>query len=282
MMLNLNCPAHRKWRRPQGLIPVFIIPVLILMSSALLLAQSTLGTGSIQGVVSDPTGAVLSGAKITITNQATAGVIRVTTSSTGTYTSGPMQPGDYKVRVEAKGFQTAEFSVTAQVSVVSSGSVHLQPGKESQVVQATEAQVAVNIEQATVQAVLNGDQIEELPINGRNFIDLAQLQPGIQLQDGSVFETKNGLSSISFQGRFGRAARFEVDGVDISDETAGASTQNIPASAIQEFNVSQSSLDLSTELTSSGAVNLTTRSGSNALHGEGFGSFLGNQTSAAL
>jgi len=281
-MLNLNCPAHRKWRRPQGLIPVFIIPVLILMSSALLLAQSTLGTGSIQGVVSDPTGAVLSGAKITITNQATAGVIRVTTSSTGTYTSGPMQPGDYKVRVEAKGFQTAEFSVTAQVSVVSSGSVHLQPGKESQVVQATEAQVAVNIEQATVQAVLNGDQIEELPINGRNFIDLAQLQPGIQLQDGSVFETKNGLSSISFQGRFGRAARFEVDGVDISDETAGASTQNIPASAIQEFNVSQSSLDLSTELTSSGAVNLTTRSGSNALHGEGFGSFLGNQTSAAL
>jgi hypothetical protein len=280
MMLNLNCPAHCKWRRLLGLIPVCII--FILLSSALLLAQSTVGTGSIQGVVSDPTGAVLSGAKITITNKATAGVIRVTTSFTGTYTSGAMQPGDYKVRVEAKGFQTAEFSVTAQVSVVSSGNVHLQPGQESQVVQAPEAELAVNIEQGTVQAVVNGDQIERLPINGRNFIDLAQLEPGIQLQDGSVFETKNGLSSISFQGRFGRATRFEVDGVDISDETAGAATQNIPAGAIQEFNLSQSSLDLSTELTSSGAVNVITRSGSNTLHGEGFGSFLGNQTAAAL
>ena len=82
MMLNLNCPAHCKWRRLPGLIPVCII--FILLSSALLLAQSTVGTGSIQGVVSDPTGAVLSGAKITITNKATAGVIRVTTSFTGT------------------------------------------------------------------------------------------------------------------------------------------------------------------------------------------------------
>jgi hypothetical protein len=282
MMLNVNCPAHCKWRRLLGLVPVCIMLLLIPMSSALLLAQSTVGTGSIQGVVSDPTGAVLAGAKITITNKATAGVIRVATSFTGTYTSGPMLPGDYKVRVEAKGFNTAEFSLTAQVSVVSSGSIHLQPGPESQVVQMPEAQLAVNNEQATVQAVLNGDQIEGLPINGRNFMDLAQLEPGIQFQDGSVFENKNGLSSISFQSRFGRAARVEVDGVDISDETAGATTQNIPASAIQEFNVSQSSLDLSTELTSSGAVNVTTRSGSNALHGEGFGSFLGNQTSAAM
>jgi len=76
--------------------------------------------------------------------------------------------------------------------------------------------------------------------------------------------------------------RIEVDGVDISDETVGNTTRNIPASSIQELNTSQSSLDLSTELTSSGAVNVTTRSGSNALHGEAFGFFRGNQTSAAL
>jgi hypothetical protein len=284
MMLNVNCPAHCKWRRLPGLTPVMLvlISVVILISSALLLAQSTVGTGSIQGVVSDPTSAVLSGAKITITNKATAGVIRTTTSFTGTYTSGPMVPGDYKVRVEAKGFQTAEFSVTAQVSVVSSGSVHLQPGQESPARPAPEAELSVNIDQPTVQAVLEGNPIEGLPINGRNFMDLAQLEPGIQFQDGSVFQTKNGQSTISFHSQYGRGSRFEVDGVDISDETEGATTQNIPASAIQEFNLSQSSLDLSTELTSTGTVNVITRSGSDALHGEGFGSFVGNQTSAVL
>ncbi len=119
--------------------------------------------------------------------------------------------------------------------------------------------------------MLTTEQIENLPINGRNFLDLAQLEPGVQIQDGGNFDpTKNGFSSISFGGRFGRTARIEVDGIDISDETVGTTTQNLPASSIQEFQVSQSSLDLSTELTSSGAVNVVTRSGSNKWHGQGF------------
>src|SRR5271165_1426776 len=283
-MLNLNSPALCKRRRLPGLLLVCVnLICMMLLSSALLMAQATVGTGSIQGVVSDQTGAVLSGAKVTITNKATAGVIRLTTSSAGTYSSGPMQPGDYLVRVEAKGFKTAEFPVTAQVSVVSSGNVRLQVGLESEKVEVQGAQVSVNTEQATVQGVLTASQIDNLPVNGRNFLDLAQLEPGVQIQEGSTFDpTKNGFSSISFQGRFGRTARIEVDGVDISDETVGTTTQNIPASAIQEFNLSQSSLDLSTELTSSGAVNVTTRSGSNAFHGEAFGLFRGNQTAAAL
>src|SRR5579863_7413689 len=288
-MLNLKSPALCKGRGWIGLISTGRIAVsvislgLISLSSALLLAQSTVGTGSIQGVVTDQTGAVLSGAKVTITNKATAGAIHVTTSSAGAYSSGPMQPGDYTVRVEAKTFKTAVLAVTAQVGVVSSGNVKLQPGQESQVVQVQGTEVAVNTEQSTVQGVLTASQVDNLPVNGRNFLDLAQLEPGVQIQECSAFDpTKNGFSSISFQGRFGRTARIEVDGVDISDETVGTTTQNIPASAIQEFNISQSSLDLSTELTSSGAVNVTTRSGGNGLHGEAYGLFRGNQTAADL
>ena len=103
------------------------------------------------------------------------------------------------------------------------------------------------------------------------------------MQDGSTFDpTKNGFSSISFQGRYGRTARIEVDGVDVSDETVGTTTQNIPASAIQEFQLSQSSLDMSTELTSSGAVNVTTRSGTNEIHGQAYGLFRDNAIAAAL
>ncbi len=94
--------------------------------------------------------------------------------------------------------------------------------------------------------------------------------------------TKNGFSSISFGGRFGRTARIEVDGLDVSDETAGTITQNIPASAIEEFQLAQSSLDLSTELTSSGSVNVVTRSGSNAFHGETFYLLRDSATAAHL
>src|SRR5205807_5732374 len=142
--------------------------------------------------------------------------------------------------------------------------------------------LAVNTEQAEVQGVLTSAQIENLPVNGRNFLDLAQLEPGVQIQDGQNFDpTKAGYSSISFGGRFGRTARVNVDGVDVSDETVGTTTADIPASAIEEFQISQSSLDLSQDLTSSGAVNVTTKSGTNALHGEALGFFRDHSMAAA-
>ncbi len=277
-MRNLNSQARGGWHA------LFVaVTLCLLLSTAQLRAQSTVGTGSIQGVVTDQTGAVLSGAKVSITNKGTAGTIQVTTSSAGTYSSGAIQPGEYTVRIEAKGFKTVELHLTAQVAVVSSGNVKLELGQESQVVQVQATQVVLNTEQATVQGVLTATQIDNLPVNGRNFLDLAQLEPGVQIQEGSTFDpTKNGFSSISFQGRYGRTARIEVDGVDISDETVGTTTQNIPASAIQEFNLSQSSLDLSTELTSSGAVDVTTRSGTNDIHGEALGLFRASQIAASL
>ena len=111
-------------------------------------------------------------------------------------------------------------------------------GSSTTVVEVTSEETHVNTDQATIQGVLTGDQIDNLPVNGRNFLDLAQLEPGVQIQDGSTFDpTKNGYSSVSFGGRFGRAARIEVDGVDISDENVGTTTQNIPQSAIAEFQV---------------------------------------------
>ncbi|MFZ1156605.1 MAG: carboxypeptidase regulatory-like domain-containing protein, partial [Candidatus Sulfotelmatobacter sp.] len=255
----------------------------VLACSTLMLAQTTISTGSIQGVVTDPTGAVVSGAKISISNKATGRVITTTTTSAGAYASGALIPGSYTLRVEAPGFSTSELAVTVQVGVTSTGNIKLHVGQAAQVVEVQSNEVAVNTEQATVQGVLTTEQIENLPINGRNFLDLAQLEPGVQIQDGGNFDpTKNGFSSISFGGRFGRTARIEVDGLDISDETVGTTTQNVPEGAIQEFQIQQSSLDLSTELTSSGSVNVTTRSGTNAYHGEGYYFFRDQTLDAAL
>jgi hypothetical protein len=234
-------------------------------------AQTTISTGSIQGTVTDPSGAVVAGAKILITQKSSGRVVTTTTTSAGAYTSGALTPGDYVVRVEASGFKSTELPVIVEVGVTALGNVKLQLGATTQVVQVEGSAVQVNTEQATVQGVLNTAQIENLPINGRNFLDLAQLEPGVQIQDGGDFDpTKKGFSSISFGGRFGRTARIEIDGLDVSDETVGTTTQDIPQSAIQEFQISQSSLDLSTELTSSGSVNVVTRSGTNSYHGQGY------------
>ncbi|HTC48335.1 MAG TPA: carboxypeptidase regulatory-like domain-containing protein [Candidatus Aquilonibacter sp.] len=257
--------------------------VLLLVSPALVRAQTTISTGSIQGTIVDPSGAVVGEAKVTITDSATGQAITQTTTSAGTYTSGALIPGNYLVRVEAKGFQTLDETVSVDVGVTISGNFKLQLGDASQVIDVQAGTLQVNTEQATVQGVINTEQIENLPINGRNFLDLAQLEPGVQIQDGGNFDpTKKGFSSISFGGRFGRTARIEVDGVDTSDETVGTTTQDIPQGAIQEFQIGESMLDLSTELTSSGSVNVVTKSGTNTYHGQAYYAFRDQSLNADL
>lgn len=237
-------------------------------------SQTTVAQGSVQGTVTDPSGAVVAGAKVIIRNKATGQVVNLSTSSAGAYNSGGLLPGDYLLRVEAKGFRTVELPVTVQVAVTSAGNVKLEVGQTGEIIEVQGSNVQVNTEQSTVQGVLTGDQIDKLPVDGRNFLDLAQLEPGVQMQDGQVFDpTKAGYSSISINGVYGRVPRIELDGLDISDETVGTTTQNVSLSSIQEFNISRSNLDLSTELTSAGAVNVITRSGTNALHGQGFYNF---------
>jgi len=262
---------------------LLFVALVIFAGATLAFPQATISTGSIQGAVLDPSGAVIAGAKVTLTNKATGETRSLTTSSSGSFSFGVLIPSDYTLRIEAKSFKTTEAPVKVAVGVVTTVSVRLQVGAESQVVTVEAQAVAVNTEQATVQGVITMQQIENLPINGRNFLELAQLEPGVQIQDGGNFDpTKNGFSSISFGGRFGRTARISVDGIDISDETVGTTTQNIPQVAIQEFQISQSSLDLSTELTSSGAVNVITRSGGNKFHGEAFYLFRDDGIAAAL
>jgi hypothetical protein len=234
-------------------------------------SQTTISTGGIVGTVTDESGAIVPGARVSVIDKATGRQLSITTNSAGLYNSGPLTPGDYTVRIEATGFATAEINLTVQVTNTSNGNVALHVGSTTTTVEVQATGVQVNTDQATVQGVITTQQIENLPINGRNFLQLAQLEPGVQIQDGAVFDpTKNGFSSISFGGRYGRTARIEVDGGDISDENVGTTTMNIPASAIQEFQIEQSSLDLSSGMTSSGSVNISTRSGSNDFHGEAF------------
>jgi hypothetical protein len=271
--------TNRSWRC--RLLPLLFLGVGLSLSSQTAWAQAA--TGSIQGTITDPSGAVVPNAAVTVTNKDTGEKVILKTTGTGAYTSGPLLPGTYEVQVQASGFKTTVATYTVRVGTVSTGNLRLEVGAASTVVQVAGEAVQVNASQATVQDVLGRQQISELPVNGRNYLDLASLAPGVQIQDGSTFDpTKNGYSSISFGGRFGRTARVLVDGIDISDETVGTVTQNIPQSGIQEFQLQQSTLDLSTELTSSGAVNVTTRSGTNSFHGGGYFYGRSDQLSARI
>src|ERR1700739_4856929 len=255
----------------------------LVITPTVLRAQVSVSTGSLSGTVVDQQGAAVPNAKVTISSKESGFNQTLVTNSDGFFTAGSLSPGNYGIKVEAPNFKTVQMSAAVQVGQINTANVKLEIGSANTIVEVTGSSVSINSEQASVQDVLTAADIDQLPVNGRNFLDLATLEPGVQIQDGSTFDpTKNGYSSLSFGGRFGRSARIEVDGVDVSDETVGTVTQNIPQSAIQEFQVSQSTLDLSTELTSSGTVNVVTKSGTNQLHGGAYYYGRSDQTSARI
>jgi len=245
-------------------------------------AQATANTGSIQGIVTDAQGAIVPNATVIITNTATGQEINTTSNSAGQFGASALVPGNYTVAVSQTNFKTLKATAVVVVGQITTVNAKLEIGVSSTVVEVTGQEVSVNTEQSQIAGTLNSQQIENLPINGRNFLDLAQLEPGVQIQDGGNFDpTKIGFSSISFGGKFGRSARISVDGLDVSDENVGTTTTGIPASAIQEFQLTQSNLDVSNDLTSGGAVNVVTKSGTNSFHGEGFGLFRSDTQAAA-
>jgi Carboxypeptidase regulatory-like domain len=259
----------------------FALLIVLSMGSTKLAAQATTSTGGIQGAVTDAQGGVVPNAKVTITNKDTGQVIDLVTSTAGEFSAGALTSGNYVVRVEAPNFKTSETTLVVTLGQITPASTRLEVGGSSTVVEVTGSEVSVNTEQTQVAGTLTSQQIENLPINGRNFLDLAQLEPGVQIQDGGNFDpTKIGFSSISFGGKFGRSARISVDGVDVSDENVGTTTTGLPSSAIAEFQLAQSSLDISNDLTSGGSVNVITKSGTNDLHGEAFGLFRDNSQAA--
>ncbi len=235
-------------------------------------ALSQTATGSIIGTVTDPSGAVVPGVAVTIRSVSTGATRTLATTNAGTYSATALAPGQYTVSYQQKGFGAGSQAVIVLVGETANGDFRLQVGEQSTSINVSaETASPVNTVQAVVQDVMTAKQIDQLPLNGRNFLDLAQLNAGAQIQDGGNLDpTKQGFAAISLQGRSGRSTRIEADGVDITDDFVGTTTINLSEESIQEFQVAQSTLDPANGVTSSGAVNVITRAGSNALHGSAF------------
>src|SRR5206468_539584 len=111
-------------------------------------AQTTVGTGSIAGTVTDPSGAVVSGGKVVITNTQTGQQMNLTTNSAGAYSSSALPPGTYRVTIAARGFSSSEVPLTVQVGNTANGNVRLQLGAESQIIEVQGFGQQINTEQA--------------------------------------------------------------------------------------------------------------------------------------
>ncbi len=227
--------------------------------------------GSIQGTITDTTGAVVPSAQITIRGTDTGSVRNATTDNSGFYSEGPLNPGNYEVTIVAPGFQKLDVKTVIRTGTATSGSFKLTVGQSSETIEVNAGQLQVNTEQAGVSDVLTNQQIQSLPINGRNFLDVAQIEPGVILQSGETFDpTKAGYSAISVSGVSGRTTRILLDGQDITDETVGTTIFNVSQGSINEFQLNRSTQDASGEVTSTGQVLVSTNSGTNSFHGQTF------------
>src|ERR1700680_4027434 len=265
--MRLNYVSGRRLR-----IAIMTVAALLGIASTTL-AQSTSATGSVTGIVTDPNGSAAGGVKGVITNVDTGQELDVVASPAGLYTSGPVIPGNYTIHIDVSGFAPVAFPVTIHVGTTASGNVRLRPTTGDKK-KGPDSAPQINLNQATIQGVITTPQIEGLPANGRNYLDLAQLEPGIQILDATNLDpTKSGVFSVSIDGRSGRTTKNLLDGIDISDARHGTTTQNLSSGSIQEFQVAQSNLDISSPMTSSGAVSAVTRPGGKSLHGGGFYGF---------
>jgi hypothetical protein len=259
--------------------------VALLLGCVSVLAQSD--NGRIQGTVTDATGAALAGATVTATNTGTGRASTAQTNESGEYTISALQPGSYRIEVKQDGFKGVAREVTLEVTQTAVLSFALETGSVTDVVEVSSDVPLVQSTTSNIGEVIQGRQIIELPLNGRNFTQLATLIPGVTrgIPDGAATgaggnaETfrngNNGGAAISVNGLREQANNFLLDGVDNNESLVNTIAIFPPTEAIQEFRVQTSVAPAEFGRAGGALVNATIRSGSNEYHGSAF-NFLRN------
>jgi hypothetical protein len=229
--------------------------------------RAQVSTGSIAGRVTDPAHAVVPSATVSLTNQGTGNRKSMKTDANGDYMFPIVDPGAYRLRVEAPGFKAYEASgLTVQVAQPVTQNVTLEIGDTSTKVEVAATAPVLDQRSAEVGQVIEHREVVDLPLNGRQFLDLAKLVPGVAELDPSTGSQSNGLA---INGLRANQIGFYIDGVDVRTESSGKPAFTPSIEAIQEFKIQEN--DFSAE---SGrnpvAMNVTLRAGTNGLHGSLF------------
>ena len=235
-------------------------------------AYSQVDTGSVRGLVKDPTGAVIPGAKVTLTNEDTGLAVETVTSRDGNYSFSPVKVGTYTLEVGSTNFKKAvQHHISVDVQQAVGANFSLTPGSIVETVVVTAVAPTLQTQDASVGAVATTAQINDLPLNGRNYTFLAQLGPGVT----ALNDTFRGLgSSGSFvaNGLTTVHNNYILDGIDNNNDTVdflnGAAYVNLPPpDAIQEFKVQTSNFSAEFGRAGGAVLNATIKSGTNQIHG---------------
>jgi len=245
----------------------------------------------IQGTIKDPTGAVITGATVTATPAETGVAHTAKTSGEGFYRISELAPGSYTIKVEAKGFKTTEGTLQVAAETVAGFNAELQPGGGTETVNVSAAASPINTESGDVTGSLTANQIERLPVVGRDPYELLRLAPGV-FGDGSrngagqaqglpnsvgpggsntsIFQVENQVQ-ISANGQRTSANNFEVDGVNVNSLTWGGAAIVTPnEESVQEMTVTSSTYSAEDGRNSGAQVKVVSKSGTNNFHGSAF------------
>jgi outer membrane receptor protein involved in Fe transport len=244
--------------------------VVFLLAATATVAQAQIVTSNLQGVVTDATGAVLQGATVTALSAETGATRETTTDAVGSYRFNLLPRGLYEVRAAVVGFETA---VVQGVNLTVGGTVTVDltlrlAGAEKVVVTAEGARLELSSSQ--VQGGVQRAQIENLPINDRNFQQLANLIPGAA-PSPSYDPTKKLYGGVVSSGGTARSSAVSVDGGNFNDNIVGGPVGLIPEDAIQEFQIVTNQFSAEYGHSSGPFINVVTKSGTNELHGSVFG-----------
>ncbi len=225
------------------------------------------GTAVLEGTVVDPQGAVVKSVPVSARQNATGISRSTTTNHEGVFVLNDLAPGAYEIRVQAPGFADFAASVSLEVGQQQKLKVALSVQAEKTLVIVNDLGVEeVNTISSVVDGVVNAHQIDNLPLNGRNFLELALLTPGNSIAP-NFDPTKQNTVVISSAGQLGRGGNVSIDGMDDNDDVVGGMLLNVPEDAVQEFQVATNRFSAELGRSGSTVVNVVTKSGTNSLHG---------------
>jgi hypothetical protein len=247
---------------------VFILlAVVVLLSSATSLFAQLNASAALRGTVMDKTKAVIPNAEVRITNRET-GLDRATTSGEqGLYQFDLLPAGRYELRVAVKGFSTAIYqNVELAVSQTTTLDATLSPSSQAETVTVEATTSLIDTQKTDVSRAVTPSEVQNLPLNGRDFVNLALLAPGARPVN-SFDPTKARIGLFATNGSSGRNVNVTVNGVDDKDGTVGGPVMQLPLEAIEEFNISTQRFSASNGRSEGASVNVITKSGTNNYHG---------------
>jgi outer membrane receptor protein involved in Fe transport len=251
---------------------ILLIGILALsVGSGNVFAQAT-ASGTIQGTVTDTTGAAVSGAQVVAKSKATDSVRTASTGDTGYFRFELLPVGVYTVTVSKTGFAGIAQTIEILIGQTATVNAELKTGSMSEIIEVTSEAPLVDQAKTDVSQTITPKEVEELPMVGRDVANLAYLAPGVKATD-SYDPTKSRYAILSVNGANGRNVNVTVNGIDNKDNTVGGPVMQLPLEAVQEFQISTQRFSAENGRSEGAAINLITKQGTNNYHGSVFGYF---------